>query len=111
MRPLILALALACSPVQAQKAFSQPWNTTDTGAWAGHDSMVAGAIFSVFANIYTMQSGKFKHPQWVAILITMGVSLAYETMRWIEGKQPLALNSVYAGAGAVPVSFTFSIRF
>ena len=111
MRSLILALALACSPVQAQKAFSQSWNTTDTGAWAGHDSFVAGAIVSVFTNIYTAQSGKFKHPQWVAVLITMGISLAYETMRWLEGKQPLALNSVYAGLGAMPVSFCFSIRF
>ena len=111
MKPLILALALACSPVQAQGAFSQSWNFRDTGAWAGHDSVEAGAIFAVFANIYTVQSGKFKHPQWVAVLITMGVSLAYEAMRWAEGKQPLALNSVYAGLGAMPVSFCFTIRF
>ena len=103
MRSLILALALACSTVQAQGLSTEPWKPSQP--------MVAGAIVSVFANIYTTQSGKYKHPQLVAILITMGFGLAYEAMRYLEGKKPLMGNAFYAGVGAVPVSFTFSIRF
>jgi hypothetical protein len=103
MTRLALVLLLA-STLQAQD-----WNFRTTGGWSGSDSVRAGAIFSVFANIYTREAG-YKHPQLMAILFTMAASMAYEFMRvYIDGKQGLALNPVYAGIGAMPVSVTFKL--
>lgn len=44
MNRLALAFVLA-APLMAQNApFSQPWNTSDTGAWPKRDSIRAGAV-------------------------------------------------------------------
>jgi hypothetical protein len=102
MTRLAIALLLASSLYAQNKPFSQSWQS-GTGSWTASDSMVAGAQVACFANLYTYQKG-FKHPQLVAVLITMGLSALYEVYRWAEGKAPLTGNVFYAGLGAVPIS-------
>lgn len=104
---LTLAFVLA-APLMAQAPFSQPWNIKDTGAWSKQDSILPGAMVAVFSNIYCDQMNL----KWYwRILIPMALSLGYETYRWASGKQPLALNGLWAGVGAAGTTVIWKVRF
>jgi len=109
MRHVALALLLSTT-LQAQKptAFSKPWNFSDTGGWSAGDSIRAGAVIALFSNLYCDQVGA----KWYwRIIIPFVVSELYEVSRWADGQQPLALNGVWAAAGAAGVTFVYKVRF